>query len=89
MTPIEIEQKYRTELSGPFPYKDCRSILRDVGKGTKITSADLIPDLDVYLADVAGFASSASRLQLRPVEELRKAFPYIEPLLSKTGVLHQ
>lgn len=78
MTPIEMEQLYRTELVRPFPYKDCRRLTRSIGKDIGITSSDLIPDLDIYLADVAGFASSATRLRGRPVEQLRRYLPYLE-----------
>jgi hypothetical protein len=67
MTAIELEELYKSRLRGRFPYDDCFWL----AKQAAIKSADLIPELDVYFADIAGFCSSASRLDKRPTEQLK------------------
>lgn len=42
---------------GPFPYRDCRMLL----EGTS-GYEELIPDLDSYFSELAGYASSGPRL---------------------------
>jgi len=51
---------------------------KQLGDPTKRLLEGLIPDLDYYCSFVAGFASSASRLHDRPIEQLKKAIPKLE-----------
>jgi hypothetical protein len=64
----EIEHLYRSEFGRGFPYRDCRLIATQCG----IDAAVLIPDLDTYFSEIAGFSSSATRLHLRTPEQLRR-----------------
>jgi hypothetical protein len=66
ITGIELEELYKSRLLGRFPYDDCYW----VAKQAEIESGDLIPELDTYFADIAGYCSSASRLDKRPIEQL-------------------
>ena len=69
MTPEEIEGLYSLSFKGPFPYRDCYWLAETV----KRPDSELIPELDSYFADIAGYASSASRLHNRTPEELQRA----------------
>ena len=77
MTPAEIEQTYHLQMDRPFPYEDCRYLK----KKCKVAVDAFAADLELYWADIAGFASSATRLTkrsqlqiLRGTEALAKDF---------------
>jgi hypothetical protein len=77
MTPAEIEQAYSLQRDRPFPYEDCRYLK----KKCKIQVDAFIADLELYWADIASFASSATHLTrrsqlqiLRGTEVLSKDF---------------
>ena len=69
LSPEQIELLYRNHLLKRFPYPDCYRLTRIV----PVRGDDLIPELAYFFAWVAGFASSASVLQLRQPEEIRRA----------------
>jgi hypothetical protein len=69
MTGLELEELYKSRLLGRFPYEDCRW----VAQYTSIECEGLIPGLDWYFGNIAGYCSSASRLGNRPQEDLQKA----------------
>ena len=71
----QIEALFEKSFRGPFPYEECRTIAQLLGKSTD----DLIPELDWYFDNIAGYSSSASRLRNRSPDELRDA----ERILSK------
>ena len=55
---LEILQSlYEADLLNPFPYDDCRKLLAD--KNGKFE--DLIPCLDLYFSDIAGYCSWGKR----------------------------
>jgi len=77
MTPEEIEQTYELQMMRAFPYEDCRYLKKACSVSTDAFSADL----NCYWSDIAGFASSATRLTrrsqlqiLRGKESLAKDF---------------
>jgi hypothetical protein len=70
-----IEAMYRSSFSGGFPYKDCIWLANHL----HLPSEELIPDLDLYFGDIAGYSSSASRLLSRSYAELQTA----EKILAK------
>jgi hypothetical protein len=72
MTPEEIETTTRAELYGPFPYADCHRLQEHVAHGEY-----LIPDLDIYFAEIAGYGSSASRLKQRDKKQLHDSLKYL------------
>lgn len=64
---LEILQKlYKSDFFQPFPYEDCRKILKQNRKEFE----DLIPSLDVYFSDVAGFCSSGKRIERWTEEQI-------------------
>jgi hypothetical protein len=65
----QVESLYQSRFRWPFPYRDCRLVARQCG----VDTADLIPELDTFFAEIAGFSSSATKLSQRPVESLRRA----------------
>jgi hypothetical protein len=67
----KIEKRYRNDLVGKFPYKDCYSLQKKYPK--QMTS--IVPDLDEYFSFIAGYSSSATRLNERSKDELRRAVP--------------
>jgi hypothetical protein len=69
MTGIQLEEIYVTHFRGSFPYADCRWLASHEGQPVE----DLIPELDMYFSNIAGYSSSASRLGERPASVLRKA----------------
>jgi len=73
MTAREIEVIYRTEMLLIFPYDDCGKLRGQVGIRTRNQLVELIAGIDYYCSYVAGFASSATTLKDRPVEELVRA----------------
>lgn len=72
MTPEEIEKTTQAELYGPFPYADCHQLQEHVTHREY-----LIPDLDIYFAEVAGYGSSASRLEQREKQQLHDSLKYL------------
>ncbi len=51
---LEILQSlYKTDLLNPFPYNDCRKLLAEMTDEFE----DLIPCLDLYFSDIAGYCS--------------------------------
>jgi hypothetical protein len=49
----------------PFPYEACRSVSRDNPRYNS-----LIPDLDTYLSELAGYASWGTRIRSWPDEKI-------------------
>jgi hypothetical protein len=70
---IEIEKLCRAKLWMGFPYKDLRKINASLSRKERKLVLWLNPDLDVYLGDIAGYATTATNIMNRSVEELRKA----------------
>lgn len=67
------------ELSKPFPYDDCRRVLAKAGELADGEIADgLIPDLDLYFSDIAGYCSYGKRLLSLPQNELTAARATLE-----------
>lgn len=68
---LEILQSlYKTDLLNPFPYDDCRKLLADNAFGFE----DLIPCLDLYFSDLAGYCSWGNRSLFwthEKIEEIR------------------
>jgi hypothetical protein len=64
----DIEKYYKSALEHPFPYKDCRW----VALHTQIKVEDLIPNFDWYDSNVAGYASSATKLEERSPQQLQQ-----------------
>ena len=71
----QIEALYKSSFEGPFPYKDCRWLANELQKPNE----GLIPDLDLFFGDIAGYSSRATRLGRRSCEELTRA----QEILSK------
>jgi hypothetical protein len=67
-TPNEIEQFFKSALQHPFPYEDCRW----VAAHTPVKEHDLIPNLDSYDSNIAGYASSATKLESRSTQQLQQ-----------------
>jgi hypothetical protein len=65
----QIEMLYRSEFGGGFPYHDCYLLADSMG----LPREDLIPELDLYFSQIAGYVSSASRLGSRSPAEIEKA----------------
>jgi hypothetical protein len=66
----DIEKYYKSALHHPFPYEDCRW----VALHTQIKVEDLIPNFDWYDSTIAGYASSATKLEQRSPLQLQQAF---------------
>lgn len=68
---LEILQSlYKTDLLNPFPYDDCRKLLAE----TADEFQDLIPCLDLYFSDIAGYCSWGKRSLFwtnEKIEEIR------------------
>lgn len=69
MTGKQIEDLYNSQFLGPFPYEDCKRL----AAAAKTPTGDLIPELDMYFSNIAGYSSSASRLMTRPESDLKRA----------------
>jgi hypothetical protein len=76
MTPDEIERVYSSRTK--FPYRDSDSIRHGLSPSKRRRVRDFNPDLDAYLSLIAGFASSATRISNRPIEQLRRALPFLD-----------
>jgi len=68
LTLRETQELFR-QAEGPFPYAGCRYVLSRADPGNE----DLVPDLDMYWATIAGFASSASSVRRWPSERQAQA----------------
>lgn len=55
--------------STPFPYEGCRRLLRE----TPGAHEDLIPDLDLYFSNIAGYCSWGRRILKWPKEKREEA----------------
>lgn len=62
-----IEETSRTGVKHPFPYSDCRFLLREFEDPR---SSGLIPDLDLYFSTIVGCAQSARRLLGWPQDKI-------------------
>jgi hypothetical protein len=54
----EVFRDYEENFRGPFPYADCRKLLSEAGGGYD----GLIPALDMYFSNIAGYCSSVGRI---------------------------
>jgi hypothetical protein len=74
MEPESIENKleeireWEMEARGPFPYEDCRFLIQEFEQIT----TNLIPDLDLWMSKIAGYAGSGRRLMRLSASELRQ-----------------
>ena len=65
-----LKSLYKTDLLNPFPYDDCRKLLAETTKDFE----DLIPCLDLYFSDIAGYCSWGKRSlswKVEKIEEVR------------------
>lgn len=65
----KLRRIFKEELGKPFPYEDCRRVLEEAG----MKGAALIPDLDLYLSDLAGYASWGKKILNWPREKMLEA----------------
>jgi hypothetical protein len=66
---MSVEARYRQTLHKKFPYEDCYK-LQKMHPGV---TDGFIPDLDCFLSFIAGYSSSASRLDKRTRGEILSA----------------
>ena len=66
---VELRRVFKEDLSTPFPYGDCRRVYAGAGK----IADGLIPDLDLYFGDVAGYCSLGKKLLRLSANDLLKA----------------
>jgi hypothetical protein len=76
---VEIADAASRFLASPFPYADCRKVL----KMTNVAFPGLIPDLDLYFGDVFAHAAGLRRILRWSHERLaeserRFAIPFFE-----------
>ena len=85
----------RKSDTGPFPYVGCRQLRAAVGG----RHAGLIPDLDMYLSEIAGHRSWGTRILKWPDEKIQAverrlhesffdrfpAYAELEPILASLG----
>ncbi len=83
------------ESCRPFPYAGCRTLIRDAGKAYE----GLIPDLDLYFSDIAGYCSWGRAILKWPKKKLSEAgdkldksffekhphYQSLQPAVSETG----
>ncbi len=69
----QIEQEYRDDCVPPFPLDDVRKLKSIAPHNWQ----SLHGALDMYFAYVAGYASSAVRLDRRPLSEISEARKYL------------
>jgi hypothetical protein len=74
----ELEILFRQEFIHNFPYPDCRKLQKLHPR----IARQLVPDLDMYFSFIAGYSSSATRLDQRPQRELRAAVPKLRRSFS-------
>ena len=75
---IEIEELCRAKLWTKFPYADLRKVRDCLSRPEKKQIQDRNPDLDMYLAFIAGFATTATTVMNRPIEDLRRTLPILD-----------
>lgn len=78
---VEQVQLLLQQFSGPFPYEDCRRILRDASEalpGQGKQYQDLIPDLDSYFYVVDSYAGGVLQVLERPSIELVRAQGFLK-----------
>jgi hypothetical protein len=80
MTPQEIERSYEQDLKTPFPYRDCGWLRAH----TTYESGELTSDLNMYFSDIAGFASTATRLHERKLDQLTTNLPCLKMTFLST-----
>ncbi|MGH9846072.1 MAG: YxiJ family protein [Blastocatellia bacterium] len=74
-----FRQTLEEDLSKPFPYDDCRRVLARAGDIADGDIADgLIPDLDLYFSDIAGYCSHGKKLLNMPKDDLVAARATLE-----------
>jgi hypothetical protein len=66
---VEIAQTYNEQDRSPFPYEGCRWLRREFDGELE----NLIPDLDMWLSDIAGFSGQGKRLLNLPEEKVSHA----------------
>src|SRR5262249_3742329 len=69
----QIEQDYRNDFVSPFPLDDLRKLKTIDPRNWQ----SLQGGLDMYFAYVAGYASSALRLDRRPLSEIAETRKYL------------
>jgi hypothetical protein len=62
----DLLHTYEEEFRMPFPYADCRKLRREGGDRYE----GLIPDLDMYFSDIAGYCSWGKRILKWPKEKV-------------------
>ncbi len=65
----ELRRIFREDLHKPFPYTDCRRVMAQAGEFDE----GLIPDLDLYFGDVAGYCSHGKQFLRLSKEDLLAA----------------
>ncbi|MGH9769185.1 MAG: hypothetical protein ACREAB_17295 [Blastocatellia bacterium] len=65
----ELRRIFTEELGKPFPYEDCRRVMDEAG----MKDSALIPDLDLYLSNLAGYASWGKKILDWPREKMLEA----------------
>ena len=76
----QIELEYRNDVVHPFPLNDLRK-LKDIDPRNWQA---LHAALDMYFAYIAGYASSALRLDRRPLSEIAEVRKYLsQPFFEK------
>ena len=65
----EVEDRFNKGIHGPFPYDDCRTLLRVNPQKYE----DLIPALDLFFSTVAGYGSWGSKLLQWSPGQIHKA----------------
>jgi hypothetical protein len=63
---IDLRRSFEDDMMRPFPYADCRKLVREAGKGCE----GLVQDLDSYFAEIAGYCSSGRRILKWPRAKL-------------------
>jgi len=70
----ELHRLYKEELRKPFPHEDCRRVMEESG----MKDMALIPELDIYRSDLAGYASWGKKILDWPRERMLEARARVE-----------
>jgi len=73
---VEQVQLLAQQSDAPFPYEDCRKVLREASEalpGQAKRYQDLIPDLDSYFYIIDSYAGGVEQALTRPDDELIRA----------------
>ena len=62
---VILQELYKSDFLHPFPYEDCRKITDN-----KDEFEDLIPCLDLYFSDIAGYCSWGKRVKKWSAEKI-------------------